>query len=187
MDVPSGTNVLVCGPNGCGKSSLFRILGELWPLRGGILTKPARDQLFYVPQKPYMPYGTFRDQIIYPDTKADMIGKGRKDDDLLEYLRLVDLEWLVDLELGGDKKAVDSKKLNAHVRIRKEINEAVKDEEKVKPPATEEIVGVRGSRFSFDAVENWMDVLSGGQKQRIAMARMFYHKPQFAILDECTR
>ncbi|MEQ2209856.1 ATP-binding cassette sub- D member 3 [Xenoophorus captivus] len=73
FEVRSGTNVLVCGPNGCGKSSLFRVLGEcplwklnkhtgvlqtqrwlvpprLWPLFGGSLTKPERGKLFYVPQ-----------------------------------------------------------------------------------------------------------------------------------------
>jgi len=136
--VPQGVNVMVTGPNGAGKSSLFRVIGELWPLHNGVLTKPKKEEILFVPQKPYLVLGTLRDQIIYPHTVEDMKKLGVTDDDLKQLLAIVD------------------------------------------PP--QKIT----TDWKWDEVRDWFYAFSGGQKQRVAMARLFYHKPKFAILDECT-
>lgn len=139
FEIRSGMHLMVDGPNGCGKSSVFRIMGELWPLFAGVVTKPSKPTaIFYVPQLPYLPKGSLRDQIIYPDSKMQMIKKKMNDAKLKQLLKIVKLDFLITRE-GG-----------------------------------------------FNAEKNWIDVLSGGEKQRMAIARLYYHQPDFAILDECT-
>jgi len=138
FEVRPGVNLLITGPNGCGKSSIFRIINGLWPVFGGTLVVPDPENILYLPQKPYMILGTLRDQLIYPHTRSEALKRQYTDDKLERLLATVGLQHLLIRE-GG-----------------------------------------------WDVVADWSEILSGGEKQRLAMARLYYHQPKFAILDECT-
>ena len=65
----------------------------------------------------------------------------------------------------------------------------------LQPPATAEAYPValctqmiepRCRGRGWDQTQNWGDTLSGGEKQRLAMARLLFHSPTYAVLDECT-
>lgn len=100
--VKKGEPLLVVGPNGCGKSSMFRILGGLWPVFGGTVYKPPAREFTYIPQRPYLCHGTLRDQIIYPHSHAEMRARGVTDDDLRSFLDVLDMGGIIEREGGWD-------------------------------------------------------------------------------------
>lgn len=58
--------VLVTGPSGAGKTSLFRALGGVWPFGAGTIRIPQGAKLLVLPQRPYLPLGTLRGALAYP-------------------------------------------------------------------------------------------------------------------------
>jgi putative ATP-binding cassette transporter len=65
--VKTGERVLILGAPGTGKTQLFRALAGLWPWGAGRITRPAGEQIFYLPGgTPYMPRGTLREVLAYP-------------------------------------------------------------------------------------------------------------------------
>ncbi len=65
LTIAAGEHVMLSGRSGSGKSTLLRALGGLWNDGHGQLVVPAERYLF-LPQKPYLPIGTLRDALSYP-------------------------------------------------------------------------------------------------------------------------
>ncbi|MFI5032667.1 MAG: ABC transporter ATP-binding protein/permease [Reyranellales bacterium] len=70
IDLPKGRATLISGVSGSGKSTLFRALAGIWPFGRGHVTIPAGARVLFLPQKPYIPIGTLREALKYPDEKS---------------------------------------------------------------------------------------------------------------------
>jgi ATP-binding cassette subfamily F protein 3 len=162
--ISPGERVGLIGPNGCGKTTLLRILvGEEHAETGSVHIDPPNLRIGYLPQglKP-------SDE----DTLGDYLGHTRGDLDVLSK----ELETLaVELSLTPDKPGLQQ----AYDYTLASLTRLAEDQGNV--PVVLASLGLGGYALSTP-----VKILSGGQKTRLALAGVLLAEPQLLILDEPT-
>ncbi len=84
-----GQKMLITGDPGM-VNKLFKVVARLWPWGRGRLDLPQREELFFMPQRPYLPIGDLRAVVCYP-----MPPEHYGDEQIVEVLQRVGLEDLI--------------------------------------------------------------------------------------------
>jgi ABC-type uncharacterized transport system fused permease/ATPase subunit len=156
LRVQPGASLLVTGPNGAGKTSLFRLLAGLWPLPSGAVAAPPRAGAA----------GAAPGQGIYYVPQKPYTTPGTLREQLVYPLTPAQACARFAGEEGDPAAALDAA-LDA-------LMEAVR---------LQYLVAREGG---WGSTQEWGEVLSLGEQQRLGMARLFFHRPRFGVLDEAT-
>lgn len=72
LRIRPGERLLVTGPSGTGKSTLFRALAGVWPFGSGAINVPRGARIMILPQRPYFPIAPLAAAVAYPEEPADV-------------------------------------------------------------------------------------------------------------------
>jgi vitamin B12/bleomycin/antimicrobial peptide transport system ATP-binding/permease protein len=91
FEIRPGDRLLVRGPTGVGKSTLFRAIAGIWPFGDGRIVRPDDAHVLFLPQRPYLPLMTLRAAVSYPSPSGTFT-----DEDIVAALSAVNLDAFAD-------------------------------------------------------------------------------------------
>jgi len=95
LDLAPASSLLIRGRSGIGKTTLLRAMAGLWPYVDGSIARPDDLGSLFLPQKPYLPLGTLRLSLYYPNTPGQESIPAQDDDPAAATLRRCHLGHLV--------------------------------------------------------------------------------------------
>jgi len=90
VTIKAGEKVMINGDHNVNRKLLFLAMSELWPCGSGKIGLPPTDDMLFVPQSAYIPGGTLREALAFPQA-ADTY----KNDDVVAALEKAGLHNLV--------------------------------------------------------------------------------------------
>ncbi|MES2206612.1 MAG: ABC transporter ATP-binding protein/permease [Pseudomonadota bacterium] len=70
VSIEPGQHTLLTGASGSGKSTLFRLMAGIWPFATGTIKHPSEAEILFLPQRPYLPIGSLKMVLTYPETSS---------------------------------------------------------------------------------------------------------------------
>lgn len=103
-----GERIHIIGEIGAGKTLLFRAFAGLWPWGSGTITRPVGRAAMFMPDHAYIPPGTLRACVTYPDSaqvyEDEAIIDALEKVGLSRYSQKLDRSERWDRQLTGDEK-----------------------------------------------------------------------------------
>jgi len=166
MDVRPGEKIGMVGPNGCGKTTLLKILADREEADAGECRFHNSVHLGYLEQQPEFIKG----QTLWDEAKAA----------LAALVALEEEALAVSEEMAADDDPIEHERLAArydHLQHELQRRDAYNLDHKIERV-------LEGLGFTRETFKQPVSLLSGGEQNRLMLAKLLLAEPNLMILDE---